>query len=80
MSVGRAIFGAFVLGGSVYAVGGDLTPTSMELYCVATNSWSEVSGGKLGEERDDFSVHTIHVDVNFFDNLIAKAERARQLF
>jgi hypothetical protein len=78
MSVARAGFGAFVLGRSIHAVGGhdkEDRVTSMERYCVASDSWAEVtvSDGALGQGRSNFGSHTTRVKVDLFDSLIANA-------
>jgi N-acetylneuraminic acid mutarotase len=54
MNVARSELEAFVLGENIHAVGGSdgqSRLTSMERYCVASDSWSEISGGDLGEGR-----------------------------
>jgi hypothetical protein len=81
MSVARSELGAFVMGGSIYAVGGwdgDSKLTSMERYCVALDSWSDVSSGELSTARVALGALLMRLDVNFFDCLMAKAKLARQ--
>jgi N-acetylneuraminic acid mutarotase len=80
MSVARSAFGAFVLDGSIHVVGGlnrDMVATT-ERYCVASNSWSEVSGGELGGARSGLGVHVTRLEVNLFDSLMAEAKQARR--
>jgi hypothetical protein len=80
MSVARSEFGAFVLGGSIYAVGsldGEQMMTSMERYCVASDTWSDVSGGKLCQSRYALCANVKRLEVDLFDSLIAKAKQAR---
>jgi hypothetical protein len=76
MSVVRSGFEAFVLDGGIHAVGGfdgESRVTSMERYCVVSDSWSEVSGRELGQSRTFFGAHTMRVTMNLFDSLIANA-------
>jgi hypothetical protein len=57
MAVARTSLGSFVLGESIYAVGGfdgDYRLSSMERYSVASDSWSEVHGGELSTVRSWF--------------------------
>jgi hypothetical protein len=78
MSVARSALGSFVLGGSIYAVGGfdgEDRLSSMERYSVASDSWSEVIGGKLSAARSRFCVQVMQLEVDLFDSLIAKAKR-----
>jgi hypothetical protein len=66
-----------VLGGSIYAVGGfdgEDRLSSMELYSVASDSWSEVNGWELGAARRRFGVHVMRLEMNLFDSLIAKVK------
>jgi hypothetical protein len=51
--------------------------TSMERYCSASDSWSEVNGGELGTARCALRGLAMHCDhqMGLFDNLIAKAAR-----
>jgi hypothetical protein len=79
MSVSRMALGSFVLGGSMYAVGGfDLDGykswSSMERYSVASDSWSEVLGGELGTARDLLNAIVVQLEPDLFDTLIAKAK------
>jgi hypothetical protein len=72
--------GAFLLGGSIYAVGGfnaDSWLASMERYCVASDSWSEVSDGMLSQARAPLGVIVMPVEENLFDSLMARAKRAK---
>jgi hypothetical protein len=81
MSSARKVFAAFVLGGNIHAVGGSGGQSrlaSMERYCVASDSWSEVSGGVLGVGRMVFGAHVMRVEVDYFDSLMAKAKGAQQ--
>jgi N-acetylneuraminic acid mutarotase len=83
LSVARSGSGAFVLGKSIHMVGGwdgAGVLTSMERYCVASDSWSVVNGVELGEARNVFRAHTMQLQMeeNLFDSLIMKAKRARQ--
>jgi hypothetical protein len=76
MSVARSTFGSFLLGGNIYAVGGydgENSLSSMERYSVASDSWSEVDGGKLGHKRFCFGAAVVGLEVDLFDSLIAKA-------
>jgi hypothetical protein len=78
MSVARTLFGSFVLGGSIYAVGGfdeeDSKLSSVERYSVDLDSWSEVVGGELGTARSSFGAFVVRLEVGLFDSLIAKAK------
>jgi hypothetical protein len=79
MSETRSGFGAFVLGGSIGAVGGwdgSDALISMERYCVASDSWSSVSD--LSIERDALGAYVMRLEVEYFDSLIAKAKQARR--
>jgi hypothetical protein len=81
MSVARYSFGAFLLDGSIYAVGGrdgDSRLTSMERYCVASDSWSEVSNGMLDQARSALRTIVMRLKVDFFDSLMVQAKRARR--
>jgi N-acetylneuraminic acid mutarotase len=84
--IARTGFATFVLGGSIHAVGGSDGQsrhgsdgvdalTSMERYCVASDSWSEVSD--LNTARDAFGAIVVGLEVDFFDSLIAKAKRRK---
>jgi hypothetical protein len=80
MSVGRVEHGAFVLDGSIYAVGGwdgEQCLTSMERYCVAEDSWLETLRGELSTVRNDFGALVVRSEMNFFDDLIARAKSER---
>jgi hypothetical protein len=74
----RTSLGSFVLGGSIYAVGGfddgGNVLSSMERYSVASDSWSEVLGGGLGQTRDCVGALVVLLEVDLFDSLIAKAK------
>jgi hypothetical protein len=48
--------------------------SSMELYSVVSNSWSEVLGGKMSTARECLGALVVHLEVDFFDSLIAKAK------
>jgi hypothetical protein len=77
MSIARGICGAFVLGGSIYAVGGfdgEDRLSSMERYSVALDSWSEVDGGELGTARSYFGALAVRLEMDLFDSLIAKVK------
>jgi hypothetical protein len=77
MSVARTALGSFVLGGSIYAVGGfdgENSLSSLERYSVASNSWSEVDGGELGTARTCFGALVVRLEMDLFDSLIAKAK------
>jgi hypothetical protein len=77
MSVARTALGSFVLGGSIYAVGGfdgENSLSSLERYSVASNSWSEVDDGELGSARGYFGAAVVRLEVDLFDSLIAKAK------
>jgi N-acetylneuraminic acid mutarotase len=83
MSVDRTGLRSFVLDGSIHAIGGldeenETGLTSMKRYCVASDSWSEVSGGELSEGRNIFGAYVMLLEVNLFDSLTVKAKRARQ--
>jgi hypothetical protein len=76
MSVARSELGAFVLGGSIYAVGGcdgASKVNSMERYCVASaDSRSEVNGCELGIARDALGATVMRLEVNLFDCLMSQ--------
>jgi hypothetical protein len=77
MSVARSALGSFVLGGSIYAVGGyggGKLLSSMERYSVASDSWAEVLGGELSTARDCFGALVVRLEVDLFDSLIDKAK------
>jgi hypothetical protein len=79
MSVAQMGFGAFVLGGSIHAVGGWVGRdplTSMERYCVASDSWSEVGGADLNTARGSSGTQAMRFKVELSDSLIAKAKLA----
>jgi N-acetylneuraminic acid mutarotase len=50
---------------------------SVERYSVALDTWSEVSDGEFGPARNGLHAHTMRVEVNLFDSLLAEAKRAR---
>jgi N-acetylneuraminic acid mutarotase len=80
MSVARTLLGAFVLNGSMYAVGGwggSRRLTSVESFSVTSDSWTEERGGGLAQKRNAFGAHTLQLEVDLFDNLVAKAKRAK---
>jgi hypothetical protein len=67
----------FVLGGVIYVVGGfdgEDRLSSMERYSVASDSWSAADGGELGTARSTFEARVVHLEVDLFDSLIAKAK------
>jgi hypothetical protein len=71
---------SFVLGGYIYMAGGVGSPSSVERYDVATDTWTAVVE-KL-EGRVTFGAVTIGSadsveDEDLFDSLIAKAARER---
>jgi hypothetical protein len=77
MSVSRTALGSFVLGGSIYAVGGfdeENRLSAMERYSVASDSWSEVVDGELGSARGCFGAAVFRLEVDLFDSLIAQAK------
>jgi hypothetical protein len=77
MSIARGMCGAFVLGGNIYAVGGfdgKDRLSSMELYSVASDSWSAVIGGELGTARSRCGALVVRSKGDFFDSLISKAK------
>jgi influenza virus NS1A-binding protein len=77
MSIAQGMCGAFVLGGNIYAVGGfdgEDRLSSMELYSVASDSWSDVGGGELGTARNCFGALVVQSELDLFDSLIAKAK------
>jgi N-acetylneuraminic acid mutarotase len=79
MSSARKGLAAFVLGGNIHVVSGREGArwlNTMERYCVASESWSEVSGGEFITVRNLCNVHVVRVDVDLFDSLMAKAKRA----
>jgi hypothetical protein len=76
MSVARSTLGYFVLGGSIYAVGGfdgGSRVSSVERYSVALDSWSEVIRGELGCARSSFGALVVRSEMDLFESLIAKA-------
>jgi hypothetical protein len=78
MSVVRSTLGSFVLGGSIYAVGGydgENMLSSMERYSVATDSWSEVLDGELGTARECFGAIVVRFEMDLFDSLITETKR-----
>jgi hypothetical protein len=78
MSVARTSLRSFVLGGSIYAVGGyggGKRLSSMERYSVASDSWSEVLGGEIGQKRSTFGALVVRLEMDLFDSLIAKAKK-----
>jgi hypothetical protein len=81
MSMARGLWGAFVLDGIIYAVGGinreSRAESSMERYSVASDSWSEIDGGELGTARSCFGALVVRLERDFFDSLIAKAKNER---
>jgi hypothetical protein len=77
MSVARTTFESFVMGGSVYAVGGfnkGIRLSSTERYSVASDRRSQVLGGELGTARRSYGVHVIRLEMGLFDSLIARAK------
>jgi hypothetical protein len=77
MSVARKSLGSFVLGKSIYAVGGygeGKRLSSTERYSVASDSWSEVLGGEMGQTRDCLGALVVRLEMDLFDSLIAKAK------
>jgi N-acetylneuraminic acid mutarotase len=77
MCITRSTPGSFVLGGSIYAVGGYSgrgTLSSMERYSVASDSWAEVLGGELSTARDCFGSFVVRLEVDLFDSLIDEAK------
>jgi N-acetylneuraminic acid mutarotase len=81
LSYERSELGVFVLGGSIYVVGGwdgGIKLNLMERYSVASDSWSEVNGGELGLARSVLGAHVMHLEVDIFASLIAKAKQAKQ--
>jgi hypothetical protein len=66
---------SFVLGGSLYAAGGDASSASMERYDVTSDTWTAVSDMLQG--RSSFSAVTVGsadmVEEDLFGTLIAKA-------
>jgi hypothetical protein len=77
MSAPRMALGSFVLGGSIYAVGGfdgKHRLSSMERCSLASDSWSDVDGGELGTARNCFGALVVRLERDFFDSLIAKAK------
>jgi hypothetical protein len=77
MLVARSTFGTSVMGGSIYAVGGyegGNGLSSMERYSVASDSWSEVLGGDLGQKRSNVGALVVRLEMDLFDSLIAKAK------
>jgi N-acetylneuraminic acid mutarotase len=83
MTSARSGHACFVLGGVLYAAGGDdgeRTVTSCECYDVDSDSWSVQSSMALRDKRDRW--HAVVVGsggegVELFDSLIDKAKRAR---
>jgi hypothetical protein len=71
---------SFVLGGRLYVAGGRQSPSSVELYDVATDTWADVADMSRG--RAYFAAATIEAagpgeEQDLFDSLIAKAIRER---
>jgi hypothetical protein len=80
MSIARSMLGSFVMGGSIYAVGGsdgEKWLSSMERYSMGSDSWSEVPGGEMGTARDLLRTFVVRLEVDLFDSLIAKAKLGR---
>ena len=81
LSIERAGLGAFVLGGSIYAVGGrddeNKRLTTVECYCITSDSWSPVIGGELGHARSALGVVVTRLEVGLLDSLITKATSDR---
>ena len=81
MLTARSACETFVLGRSIHAVGGwdgAQELSSVERYCVASDSWSEVSDMKMRQKRRAIGAHAMQLEVDLFDSLAAKAKRARQ--
>ena len=82
MSIGRCSFTAFVLGGHLYAVGGNSPAVnSVERYDAETDSWSPVAA--MSTARVLASAAVVGEadgggDVDLFESLIARALRARR--
>jgi hypothetical protein len=78
MIIARLEFGVFVLDSSIHAGGGwdgFNMLTSMERYCAAPNSWSEVSD--VNTERDSLAAFVMRREMAFFDSLTEKAKQDR---
>jgi kelch-like protein 1/4/5 len=78
MLVARMSLRSFVLGGSIHAVGSfddeGKVLSSMERYSVASDSWSEILGGDLGQTRSYCGALVVRMEMDRFDSLIAKAK------
>jgi N-acetylneuraminic acid mutarotase len=89
LTIGRITSKSFVLGGSMYVVGGrgrvvnrhnvGQILTTAERYCPDSDTWSEVKGMELNVARCHFDVAVLTGEerkVNIFDGLIDQAEKA----
>ena len=55
MTTGRFYFGLVVLGDSIYAIGGELSPKTVERYNASTNVW-ELLPGQLATNADAVAI------------------------
>jgi N-acetylneuraminic acid mutarotase len=79
MLAARSAFSSFVLNGNVHVAGGwdrGRSLSSVERYDAVSDTWTEMSA--MTQARYKISAHTMRLDMNLFDSLILKAERAQR--
>lgn len=78
MSTARSGFGSFTLGGCIYVAGGydeqDAIINVVEKYDPLSDTWITVS--PMLSTRGGVAAQAVQIEVNLFDALIAKAQKA----